>query len=78
MVIRDEFSFGNEERKEDEKKDFGLTDEDRARMQIVKNMHGPIPDRVVEFKLIKKYPQLLQPFMFMVIRIIQAFVTVFV
>ena len=78
MVIRDEFSFGNEERKEEEKKDYDLTNEDRARMQMVKNMHGPIPDRVVEFKLIKKYPQLLQPFMFMVIRIIQAFVTVFV
>ena len=70
MVIRDEFSFGNEEREEEEKKDYDLTNEDRARMQMVKNMHGPIPDRYVEFKLIKKYPQLLQPFMFMVIRII--------
>ena len=78
MVIRDEISFGNDERREEEKKDFSLTDEDRARMEMVKNMHGPIPDRVVEFKLIKKYPQLLQPFMFMVIRIIQAFVSVFV
>jgi hypothetical protein len=59
MVIRDEFSFGNDERREEEKKDFSLTDEDRARMQMVKSMHGPIPDRVVEFSLIKKYPQLL-------------------
>ena len=59
MEIRDEFSFGNDGRREDEKKDFSLTDEDRARMQMVKSMHGPIPDRVVEFSLIKKYPQLL-------------------
>jgi hypothetical protein len=32
MVIKDEFSFGNEERKDEKKRYFDLTDEDRARM----------------------------------------------
>ena len=33
-----------------------MTEEDVARMQIIKAMHGPIPDRYVEISLIKKYP----------------------
>jgi hypothetical protein len=44
---------------------------------MVKEMHGPIPDSVVETKLIKKYPQLLHPFIYMAIRLIVAVVTVF-
>jgi hypothetical protein len=46
-------------------------------MQMVKAMHGPIPDSFVETKLIKKYPQLLHPLMYMAIRLIVAILTVF-
>ena len=61
----------------DEKNDCSLNEEDMARMQIVKSMHGPIPDSFVEISLIKKYPQLLHPFMYMAIRLILAILTVF-
>jgi hypothetical protein len=44
---------------------------------MIKEMHGPIPDSFVETKLIKKYPQLLHPFMYMAIRFIVAVLTVF-
>ena len=40
-------------------------------------MHGPIPDSEVELSLIKKYPQLLHPFMYMAIRFFVAILTVF-
>ena len=46
-------------------------------MQMIKDMHGPIPDSFVETKLIKKYPQLLHPFMYMAIRLIVAILTVY-
>ena len=54
-----------------------MSEEDVARMQMIKAMHGPIPDRYVEISLIKKYPQLLHPFMYMAIRLIVATFTVF-
>ncbi len=54
-----------------------MTEEDVVRMQMIKDMHGPIPDRYVEISLIKKYPQLLHPFMYMGIRFIVAIITVF-
>ena len=78
MIVKDEFSFGNDKQKQKEKKDCTLTDEDRNRMQTIKKMYGPMPDRVVEISLIKKHPQLLQPFIFMIVRIIQAFANVFI
>ena len=75
--MKNDFYFADEEQKEEEKKDCNLKEEDVARMQIVKAMHGPIPDSFVEPKLIKKYPQLLHPFMYMAIRLIIATLTVF-
>ena len=64
--MKDDVSFASEEKnqekqivcglKEDEKKFCSLKDEDLAHMQIVKVMHGPIPDSFVEPSLIKKYP----------------------
>ena len=77
MILKNDFSFANEEQKEEEKKDCSLNKEDVALMQMVREMHGPIPDSVVETKLIKKYPQLLHPFIYMAIRLIVAVVTVF-
>ena len=74
---KNDFIFANEEQKEEEKKDYSLNDEDRARMEKVRAMHGPIPDNIIEQKLIKKYPQLLHPFMYMVIRLFVAILTVF-
>ena len=75
--MNNDFSFANEEQKVDEKKDYSLNEEDVARMQMVKEMHGPIPDSFVETKLIKKYPQLLHPLMYMTMRLIVAILTVF-
>ena len=72
-----DFIFANEEQKEEEKKDYSLNDEDRARMEQVRAMHGPIPDNIIEQKLIRKYPQLLHPFMYMFIRLFVAVLTVF-
>ena len=77
MIMNNDFSFANEEQKEEQKIDYSLTEEDVARMQMVKDMHGPIPDNLIEGKLIKKYPQLLHPFIYMAIRLIVAVVTVF-
>ncbi len=77
MIMINEFSFANEEQKEEEKKDFSLKEEDVARMQIVKDMYGPIPDSLLETKLIKKYPQLLHPLMYMTTRLFVAILTVF-
>ena len=77
MIMKNDFSFADEEQKEEEKKDCNLTEEDVARMQMVKVMHGPIPDSFVETGLIMKYPQLLHPFMYMAIRLIVAILTVF-
>ena len=77
MILKNDFSFANEEQKEEEKKDCSLNKEDLALMQMVREMHGPIPDSFVETKLIKKYPQLLHPFIYMAIRLIVAVVTVF-
>jgi hypothetical protein len=74
---KNDFIFANEEQKEEEKKDYSLNDEDRARMEQVRAMHGPIPDNIIEQKLIKKYPQLLHPFMYMFIRLFVAVLTVF-
>ena len=48
-----DFIFANEEQKEEEKKDYSLNDEDRARMEQVRAMHGPIPDNIIEQKLIR-------------------------
>ena len=76
MIMNNDFSFANEEQKEEQRIDYSLTEEDVARMQMVKAMHGPIPDSFVETKLIKKYPQLLHPFMYMAIRLIVAILTV--
>ena len=59
MIMKNDFSFMNEERKEEEKKDCKLKEEDAARMQMVRKMYGPMPDSTVELSLIKKYPQLL-------------------
>ena len=56
MIIKDEFSFGNEEQNQEEKKDFGLTDEDRNSMIMVRKKYGPMPDRVVEISLIQQHP----------------------
>ena len=47
MIMKKDFSFMNEERKQEEKKDFELREEDVARMQMIKAMHGPIPDSSV-------------------------------
>ena len=77
MIMNNDFSFANEEQKKEEKKDLSLKEEDVARMQMVKDMHGPIPDNLIEGKLIKKYPQLLHPLMYMTIRLIVAILTVF-
>ena len=77
MIIKDDFSFANEESKEEDKKECSLTDEDKARMQMVKVIYGPMPDSYVEPSLIKKHPQLLHPFMYMAIRLIVAILTVF-
>ena len=77
MIMKNDFSFANEEQKEEVNKDYSLKQEDIARMQMVKVMHGPIPDSVVEQKLIKKYPQLLHPFVYMAMRFIVAIITVF-
>ena len=77
MIMKDDFSFANEEQKEEEKKENSLTDEDKARMQTVKVMYGPMPDSYIEPSLIKKHPQLLHPFMYMAIRLIVAILTVF-
>jgi len=46
-------------------------------MQMVKDLYGPMPNSLVEPSLIKKYPQLLHPFMYMAIRFIVAILTVF-
>ena len=44
---------------------------------MVKVTYGPMPDSFVEPYLIKKYPQLLYPFMYLIIRLIEAVLTVF-
>ena len=75
-IINDN-TFMNEEQKKEEKKDYSLTDEDISRMQKVEAMYGPMPDSLVETKLIKKHPQLLHPFMYMIIRFLVAILTVF-
>ena len=71
MIMKNDFSFAhklkeqqleelkeenNEELKEEQKNDYSISEEDVARMQMIKAMHGPIPDRYVEISLIKKYP----------------------
>jgi hypothetical protein len=76
MIMNDDFSFMNEQQL-DENKKHSLNDEDRDRMQMVKIVYGPMPDSLVEPSLIKKYPQLLHPFMYMAIRFIVAVLTVF-
>ena len=77
MIMKDDFSFSDEEHKKEEKTDCNLKEEDVARMQTVKVMYGPMPDSFVELSLIKKHPQLLHPFMYMAIRLIVAIITVF-
>ena len=42
-----------------------------------KVIYGPLPDSFIEPSLIKKHPQLLHPFMYMVVRLIVAILTVF-
>ena len=77
MIMKDDFSFSDEEHKKEEKTDCNLKEEDVARMQTVKVMYGPMPDSFVELSLIKKHPQLLHPFIYMAIRLIVAILTVF-
>ena len=54
--MKNDINFMNEEQKDQEKKDYSLTDEEKARMQKVKVMYGAMPDSLVETKLIKKHP----------------------
>ena len=75
--MKNPFYFTDQEKKVEEKKESSLTDEDKARMKMVKVKYGPIPDSLVEPSLIKKHPQLLHPFMYMIIRLIVAILTVF-
>ena len=76
MIMKDDFSFMDEQQVYDGK-DHSLTEKNIADMQMIKEMHGPIPDSVVEPILMMKYPQLLHPFMYMAIRFIVAVLTVF-
>jgi len=76
MTMKDNFSIKDE--KITDNKNYSLTDEDRTRMQMIKILYGPMPNSLVEPSLIKKYPQLLHPFMYMAIRFIVAVLTVFV
>ena len=73
--MKDNFSIKDEII--NDKKNYSLTNEDRTRMQMVKILYGPMPNSLVEPSLIKKYPQLLHPFMYMAIRFIVAILTVF-
>ncbi len=74
--MKDDFSFMDEQQVYDGK-DHSLTEKNIVDMQMIKEMHGPIPDSVVEPILMMKYPQLLYPFMYMAIRFIVAVLTVF-
>ena len=52
MIMKNDFSFVNDEQKEQGNKDYNLKEEDVARMQMVKAMHGPMSDSLVEAKSI--------------------------
>ena len=55
MIMKDDFSFMDEQQVYDGK-DHSLTEKNMADMQMIKEMHGPIPDSVVEPILMMKYP----------------------
>ena len=54
-----------------------MNENNKIHMEMEKVLYGPIPDSLFEPSLIKKHPQLSHPFMYMVIRLIVAVLTVF-
>ena len=74
--MKNDLSFLKEQQI-DENDNQSLTDEDKAQIQMVGAFYGQMPDSLVELSLVKMYPQLLYPFMYMAIRIIVSALTVF-